>query len=98
MVMEFICIAMVKYMKEASIMVKWKVKEYITMKIVLLTIMEVGTRDKNMGKEHILVKKKYIKENGSKEKDMEEGITKTSWPIKLIKVNLLEERDKVEES
>ena len=76
MVMEYICTAMVRFIKGISIMVIWKVKEYITMKNVLLTIMEVGTKEKNMGKEHTSVKRKFIKENGNKEKDMEEGITK----------------------
>ena len=75
---EFIFITMVKFMKGQFRMDRCKGKEFTTMKTAQLIIVEDGLKEKSMAKEHTTVRKKFTKEDGSKERDMVKAITKTN--------------------
>ena len=69
---------MVKFMKDQFRMDRCKGKEFITMKTAQPIIVEDGLKEKSTAKEHTTVRKKFMKEDGSKERDMVKVITKTS--------------------
>ena len=94
----FIFTVMDKSFKDLYKMDLWKVKEFTIMKIAQLTTVADGIEEKNMEKELITVNKKYIKEDGNKDKDMVKAITKINSQTKPSKDNLFMENDKVKEN
>lgn len=76
----------------------WKVKAFTTTMTVPPIILERGLRDKNTARGPTTVKKKFIKEHGTMDKDMVRAIILISWPTKLSKDNLWMARDKVKEN
>ena len=94
----FIFTVMDKSFKDLYKMDLWKVKEFTIMKIAQLTTVADGIEEKNMEKELLTVNKKYIKEDGNKDKDMVKAITKINSQTKPSKDNLFMENDKVKEN
>ena len=70
----FTSTAMGRYTRAAYRMDLWKVKAFTTTMTVPPIILERGLRDKNTARGPTTVKKKFIKEHGTMDKDMVRAI------------------------